>query len=605
MDMKNINEWSMKMLVLIMMPLLFACGSSDNDDSEGQDLSSNDEEQIIAEITQVGNEVSDFFMQSESVTEMATHLDKISSLELVETAWVEDDAVVAKLKNGSVVLWYYPTEEESDINDSRKITTQPNLLDALESQYSSDRHPVISSESKICIVNQLSRNTKNKSNKKVTDYLKTNARVFENWGYSVKEVQSEEFTTDFIKDELANYNIVILCTHGKLMEDYSVGNQHWILTGLELKDVTEQQRKEFSKRSDHNEPLVMTTHIKERREDDWLYNDYEYVMVSEQWLKNNLKQFPDNSLMFTVVCHALENNSSFYDSNLKNNNLGCFLGFTSAVYWSFGVEKSMDLFMTLMVMGSTVKGAYDLMDIQHKKYVDEGKLVELQCCMRDKGDKNEVISMCDAMDLGLSVKWGTRNLGAETPFEYGDFYSWGEIDPDFIDSPKREYKYWTSNKHDAVEFLGYDIGGNPLYDAATAKLGKDWRLPTKEECEELINHCMAVSVKDKEFYNMKEWVSGSKGGVLLLFADAAKQKRGGALYLPYYWNSAGGYWTSNAVPEEERTDVWTEIPNFCAYSLYIKSPKTTGDNNEYYRPQISSRDRRVRLYSIRPVYDPK
>jgi hypothetical protein len=38
-----------------------------------------------------------------------------------------------------------------------------------------------------------------------------------------------------------------------------------------------------------------------------------------------------------------------------------------------------------------------------------------------------------AIDLGLSVKWADRNLGANTPADVGDFYAWAEI------SPKSEY----------------------------------------------------------------------------------------------------------------------------------------------------------------------
>ena len=40
------------------------------------------------------------------------------------------------------------------------------------------------------------------------------------------------------------------------------------------------------------------------------------------------------------------------------------------------------------------------------------------------------------IDLGLSVKWATFNVGASQPQEYGDYYAWGEL------STKRSY-YWS------------------------------------------------------------------------------------------------------------------------------------------------------------------
>ena len=49
------------------------------------------------------------------------------------------------------------------------------------------------------------------------------------------------------------------------------------------------------------------------------------------------------------------------------------------------------------------------------------------------------------VDLGLSVKWATCNLGATTPYEFGTYYAWGEITPK-LEYTKENYKYieWPS-----------------------------------------------------------------------------------------------------------------------------------------------------------------
>lgn len=41
------------------------------------------------------------------------------------------------------------------------------------------------------------------------------------------------------------------------------------------------------------------------------------------------------------------------------------------------------------------------------------------------------------VDLGLSVKWATCNVGATAPEEYGDYFAWGET------SPKSDYAWST------------------------------------------------------------------------------------------------------------------------------------------------------------------
>lgn len=34
----------------------------------------------------------------------------------------------------------------------------------------------------------------------------------------------------------------------------------------------------------------------------------------------------------------------------------------------------------------------------------------------------------NAVDLGLSVKWASYNVGAITPESYGDYFAWGETE---------------------------------------------------------------------------------------------------------------------------------------------------------------------------------
>lgn len=98
----------------------------------------------------------------------------------------------------------------------------------------------------------------------------------------------------------------------------------------------------------------------------------------------------------------------------------------------------------------------------------------------------------DYVDLGLSVKWATCNIGAESPEDYGDYYAWGCVEPrpelvsTFHHYKKKELKRLTEGDR-----IG-DIMGDPLHDAATANWGENWRMPSKSEFHE-----MAVSTKTK------------------------------------------------------------------------------------------------------------
>ena len=84
------------------------------------------------------------------------------------------------------------------------------------------------------------------------------------------------------------------------------------------------------------------------------------------------------------------------------------------------------------------------------------------------------------VDLGLSVKWATCNVGAYAPDDYGNYYAWGET------GFKTEY---TSENSVTDGMILDSIEGNPTYDVATVRYGSPWRLPTRAEAEELIKNC--------------------------------------------------------------------------------------------------------------------
>ena len=101
-----------------------------------------------------------------------------------------------------------------------------------------------------------------------------------------------------------------------------------------------------------------------------------------------------------------------------------------------------------------------------------------------------------AVDLGLSVYWGTTNIGASNPEDYGDYYAWGETEPkeNFYWS---NYKFGTSSsgpfsKYNTISSYGSIDNKTvlePEDDVAHVKLGGKWRMPTDAEWTELMAKC--------------------------------------------------------------------------------------------------------------------
>ena len=95
------------------------------------------------------------------------------------------------------------------------------------------------------------------------------------------------------------------------------------------------------------------------------------------------------------------------------------------------------------------------------------------------------------VDLGLSVKWATCNLGASSPSDMGERYAWGETKTK-SDFTWANYLYANGTSSSVVN-IGSDIAGTD-YDAAKAQLGSNWRMPSKAECQELVSKCTFKTV---------------------------------------------------------------------------------------------------------------
>ena len=148
----------------------------------------------------------------------------------------------------------------------------------------------------------------------------------------------------------------------------------------------------------------------------------------------------------------------------------------------------------------------------------------------------------EAVDLGLPsrLQWASCNIGASSPEECGDYFAWGEIDP------KSNYSEFNSVTHKKKI---KQIVGDANYDVATAKLGKSWKTPTKEDFEELVNNCT--------------WVWTTVNGVN---GYEVTGPNGNSIFLP-----ATGYYDGKNVNDDGNSgEYWSSTPHKdTEYSYYL------------------------------------
>ena len=153
------------------------------------------------------------------------------------------------------------------------------------------------------------------------------------------------------------------------------------------------------------------------------------------------------------------------------------------------------------------------------------------------------------VDLGLSVKWATCNVGATTPEEYGDYFAWGEVEPKEV-YDWTTYKWCNGSYNTLTKYCtdsNYGTVDNKTVlesadDAATANWGGAWRMPTDAELTELRENCTWILTVENEVNGYK--VTSNMDGYTdkSIFLPAAGIRLDGSLISG---GSYGGYWSGS------------------------------------------------------------
>lgn len=171
-----------------------------------------------------------------------------------------------------------------------------------------------------------------------------------------------------------------------------------------------------------------------------------------------------------------------------------------------------------------------------------------------------------AVDLGLSVYWADRNVGENSVTVGGNYYAWAET------TTKSDYTIWKYKYYNGlINKYTYKNGPNVLLpedDVASVNWGGHWRMPTKNEFEELRNN---ATFSSSTFTNNNKSITFPRVG----YKSGTSTKKNG---------STGFYWSST---------LYTVGTSLCAYSLEVNNNST---NIEW------SHERRLG-FSVRPVID--
>ena len=155
----------------------------------------------------------------------------------------------------------------------------------------------------------------------------------------------------------------------------------------------------------------------------------------------------------------------------------------------------------------------------------------------------------EAVDLGLSVKWADVNVDAYRPWERGNFYAWGELEPKesyksnnyrfYHEGTMKLTKYCNDKTYGYEEYTDNLSSLEPEDDVASVKWGGNWRMPSKAEFEELMDSTNCA------------WIYTTMGG--MTGYKVQSKKNGNSIFLPDASDShgcgGGLYWANCIEPD--------------------------------------------------------
>ena len=159
-------------------------------------------------------------------------------------------------------------------------------------------------------------------------------------------------------------------------------------------------------------------------------------------------------------------------------------------------------------------------------------------------EPNDIDSF-EYVDMGLSVRWSTCNVGAATPEEYGYYFAWGEVETKEY-YQLNNYRWAASVSGMILKYCTNSFLGNvdnktqlePEDDAAHVICEDMWRIPTEYEFNELIDNCSIAWTSSNGVYGL-EFVSNKNGNSIFIpaagyYYDVEKD----ASSFGYYWTSS-------------------------------------------------------------------
>ena len=341
---------------------------------------------IIAQnVADTHNKIIVYFNQSNTLNELAQHIEEIRQMPQVEDVYTNDETTMfVKYKEfGTFSYSYFQQDAEMMENVSTDEGNRPTGYFKIK-----DEQKIYKS---IVFANQMKKDLESAS---IQNQIQTNKRkLFQKCGFRENDMVEMDPSLKFFAEDMFNFDIVFLNTHGFYEKTTGL---HWLLTSESI-DVGNYKAKDIkmihSNYLNDNVPIdnqltMINTH-KEKR----IINGEEvkvpitYVAISENYIANSERKFKNSqgAIVFNTACESLkagEDNDGLSMANvfLRKKKASLYLGYSEI--HTITLAHAFEYFSRIL-SGLSLKKSFDCLS-------DNGKICDKMIIDPKTGEKIKV-----------------------------------------------------------------------------------------------------------------------------------------------------------------------------------------------------------------------
>jgi len=312
--------------------------------------------ELIAEyIYEINSVVEPLFMESETIEELAEHVEDIKKIPGVANVWTTNTALYVRTKSGFEQFWLYTSHRLNERSESADYSLTRTIPSSRSFSWENHDSETMKGRKKVGIINQM----KNDAN---FNYLASFHESLEKSFEDVDYVVHREDDIAKLLDKYGTFDLIFYDTHGSYDPD---SKMHALISGYEIEvkcsghdknDEIEHIEEILKDKYDGNPKGIGWAHIKELRE-----TGEKCVIYEAYWETYFAQRKSDfvNSIVFCGACEAMKGNDGLAESFGAKT----FIGYDDVNNIS---EKSASQFFEFMLQGMTTGESFENLDDSYR-----------------------------------------------------------------------------------------------------------------------------------------------------------------------------------------------------------------------------------------------